>query len=46
MSLIMIHQFFLTYGYFENSHFLEKLKGSDFVTGQIFNPEKLLLNGP
>ena len=46
ISKIIIHQFVFTKGYFENSHFCEKLKGSDFVTGQFFNLEKFLLNGP
>ena len=30
--LIIIHRFFFIYGYFENSRFCEKFKGTDFAT--------------
>ena len=46
LPLIIIHQFFFTYGYFEKSRFCDRFKGSDFVTGHFFNHVKFLLNGP
>ena len=42
----IIHKFFFTNGYFENSRFCENLKGSDFVSVHSYNHGKPLLNGP